>query len=50
MTAVTFAPAGMMSHPPISISELPEHTERLKANDNLHLSQEYEVMLFWVLL
>ncbi|RXN22802.1 receptor-type tyrosine- phosphatase S-like isoform X6 [Labeo rohita] len=41
-TAVTFAPAGMMSHPPIPISDLPEHTERLKANDNLHLSQEYE--------
>uniref|UniRef100_A0A672SHA1 protein-tyrosine-phosphatase n=1 Tax=Sinocyclocheilus grahami TaxID=75366 RepID=A0A672SHA1_SINGR len=32
----------MMSHPLIPISELPEHTERLKANDNLHLSQEYE--------
>uniref|UniRef100_A0A8C2GHQ8 protein-tyrosine-phosphatase n=1 Tax=Cyprinus carpio TaxID=7962 RepID=A0A8C2GHQ8_CYPCA len=29
-------------HPPIPISELHEHTERLKANDNLHLSQEYE--------
>uniref|UniRef100_A0A8C2CN70 protein-tyrosine-phosphatase n=1 Tax=Cyprinus carpio TaxID=7962 RepID=A0A8C2CN70_CYPCA len=41
-TALTFAPAGMMSHPPIPISALPEHTERLKANDNLHLSQEYE--------
>uniref|UniRef100_A0A8C2GHD5 protein-tyrosine-phosphatase n=1 Tax=Cyprinus carpio TaxID=7962 RepID=A0A8C2GHD5_CYPCA len=30
------------NHPPIPISELHEHTERLKANDNLHLSQEYE--------
>nr|XP_021324074.1 receptor-type tyrosine-protein phosphatase S [Danio rerio] len=39
---VTFDPAGMMSHPPIPVSELPEHMERLKANDNLHLSQEYE--------
>lgn len=32
-----------MSHPPIPISELAEHTEVLKANDNLKLSQEYEV-------
>lgn len=35
--------AGMMSHPPIPISELAEHIELLKANDNLRLSQEYEV-------
>uniref|UniRef100_A0A4W5PRE8 protein-tyrosine-phosphatase n=1 Tax=Hucho hucho TaxID=62062 RepID=A0A4W5PRE8_9TELE len=33
---------GMMSHPPIPITELAEHTELLKANDNLRLSQEYE--------
>lgn len=33
----------MMNHPPIPISELAEHTELLKANDNLKLSQEYEV-------
>uniref|UniRef100_A0A671YY88 protein-tyrosine-phosphatase n=1 Tax=Sparus aurata TaxID=8175 RepID=A0A671YY88_SPAAU len=32
----------MMSHPPIPISELAEHIELLKANDNLRLSQEYE--------
>ncbi|XP_059575968.1 receptor-type tyrosine-protein phosphatase S isoform X15 [Alligator mississippiensis] len=32
----------MLSHPPIPISELAEHTEHLKANDNLKLSQEYE--------
>ncbi|XP_061594497.1 receptor-type tyrosine-protein phosphatase S isoform X2 [Cololabis saira] len=32
----------MMNHPPIPISELAEHTEVLKANDNLKLSQEYE--------
>ncbi|XP_030396108.1 receptor-type tyrosine-protein phosphatase S isoform X14 [Gopherus evgoodei] len=32
----------MLNHPPISISELAEHTEHLKANDNLKLSQEYE--------
>uniref|UniRef100_A0A8B9GH78 protein-tyrosine-phosphatase n=1 Tax=Amazona collaria TaxID=241587 RepID=A0A8B9GH78_9PSIT len=34
--------AGMLSHPPIPVSELAEHTEHLKANDNLKLSQEYE--------
>uniref|UniRef100_A0A673WHW6 protein-tyrosine-phosphatase n=1 Tax=Salmo trutta TaxID=8032 RepID=A0A673WHW6_SALTR len=33
---------GMMNHPPIPIAELAEHTELLKANDNLKLSQEYE--------
>ncbi|XP_029104984.1 receptor-type tyrosine-protein phosphatase S-like isoform X31 [Scleropages formosus] len=32
----------MVNHPPIPISELAEHTELLKANDNLKLSQEYE--------
>nr|XP_032632941.1 receptor-type tyrosine-protein phosphatase S isoform X11 [Chelonoidis abingdonii] len=32
----------MLNHPPIPISELAEHTEHLKANDNLKLSQEYE--------
>ncbi|XP_043119006.1 receptor-type tyrosine-protein phosphatase S isoform X10 [Puntigrus tetrazona] len=42
MRRINFQTPGMMSHPPISISELLEHTERLKANDNLHLSQEYE--------
>uniref|UniRef100_A0A4W4FJP6 protein-tyrosine-phosphatase n=1 Tax=Electrophorus electricus TaxID=8005 RepID=A0A4W4FJP6_ELEEL len=32
----------MMNHPPIPITELAEHTDLLKANDNLKLSQEYE--------
>ncbi|XP_072261190.1 receptor-type tyrosine-protein phosphatase S isoform X9 [Pyxicephalus adspersus] len=32
----------MLNHPPIPIAELSEHTEHLKANDNLKLSQEYE--------
>ncbi|XP_062816774.1 receptor-type tyrosine-protein phosphatase S isoform X2 [Anolis carolinensis] len=32
----------MLNHPPIPISELADHTEHLKANDNLKLSQEYE--------
>lgn len=35
--------AGMASHPPVPISELADHSERLKANDNLKFSQEYEV-------
>ncbi|XP_038596551.1 receptor-type tyrosine-protein phosphatase S isoform X3 [Tachyglossus aculeatus] len=32
----------MLSHPPIPVAELAEHTDHLKANDNLKLSQEYE--------
>ncbi|XP_062888253.1 receptor-type tyrosine-protein phosphatase S-like isoform X9 [Mobula hypostoma] len=34
--------ASMMSHPPIPITELADHTDHLKANDNLKFSQEYE--------
>uniref|UniRef100_A0A8C1N6A7 Receptor-type tyrosine-protein phosphatase S n=1 Tax=Cyprinus carpio TaxID=7962 RepID=A0A8C1N6A7_CYPCA len=34
--------AGMASHPPIPVMELADHIERLKANDNLKFSQEYE--------
>ncbi|XP_041640624.1 protein tyrosine phosphatase receptor type Db isoform X12 [Cheilinus undulatus] len=34
--------SSMASHPPVPISELADHTERLKANDNLKFSQEYE--------
>uniref|UniRef100_UPI00398EF790 receptor-type tyrosine-protein phosphatase S-like isoform X13 n=1 Tax=Pristiophorus japonicus TaxID=55135 RepID=UPI00398EF790 len=42
MRRINFQTPGMMSHPPIPISELAEHTEHLKANDNLKFSQEYE--------
>ncbi|KAM9428777.1 receptor-type tyrosine-protein phosphatase S-like isoform 1-T1 [Salvelinus alpinus] len=42
MRRINFQTPGMMSHPPIPITELAEHTELLKANDNLRLSQEYE--------
>ncbi|CAG5896840.1 unnamed protein product [Menidia menidia] len=42
MRRINFQTPGMMSHPPIPISELAEHIEMLKANDNLRLSQEYE--------
>ncbi|XP_028306346.1 protein tyrosine phosphatase receptor type Db isoform X34 [Gouania willdenowi] len=34
--------SSMASHPPVPISELTDHIERLKANDNLKFSQEYE--------
>ncbi|XP_042628727.1 receptor-type tyrosine-protein phosphatase S-like isoform X2 [Cyprinus carpio] len=34
--------SSMTSHPPVSISELPAHVERMKANDSLRFSQEYE--------
>ncbi|XP_047662500.1 receptor-type tyrosine-protein phosphatase F isoform X9 [Tachysurus fulvidraco] len=33
---------GMREHPPISVCELADHIERLKANDSLRFSQEYE--------
>ncbi|KAJ8011670.1 hypothetical protein DPEC_G00060660 [Dallia pectoralis] len=42
MRRINFQTPGMVSHPPIPITELAEHTELLKANDNLRLSQEYE--------
>ncbi|XP_031666786.1 receptor-type tyrosine-protein phosphatase S-like isoform X1 [Oncorhynchus kisutch] len=42
MRRINFHTPGMMSHPPIPITELAEHTEILKANDSLRLSQEYE--------
>ncbi|XP_043576879.1 receptor-type tyrosine-protein phosphatase S-like isoform X18 [Chiloscyllium plagiosum] len=42
MRRINFQTPGMMSHPPIPIAELAEHTEHLKANDNLKFSQEYE--------
>uniref|UniRef100_A0AAQ4RXK7 Receptor-type tyrosine-protein phosphatase delta n=1 Tax=Gasterosteus aculeatus aculeatus TaxID=481459 RepID=A0AAQ4RXK7_GASAC len=39
---INFQTPGMASHPPVPISELADHSERLKANDNLKFSQEYE--------
>ncbi|XP_041745679.2 receptor-type tyrosine-protein phosphatase S isoform X6 [Coregonus clupeaformis] len=42
MRRINFQTPGMMNHPPIPIAELAEHTDLLKANDNLKLSQEYE--------
>ncbi|XP_041126657.1 protein tyrosine phosphatase receptor type Fa isoform X4 [Polyodon spathula] len=34
--------SSMREHPPISVTELADHIERLKANDGLRFSQEYE--------
>nr|MBE5726346.1 Leukocyte-antigen-related-like [Cucujiformia] len=42
MRRLNFQTPGMISHPPIPISDLANHIERLKANDNMKFSQEYE--------
>ncbi|XP_063915401.1 tyrosine-protein phosphatase Lar isoform X9 [Zophobas morio] len=42
MRRLNFQTPAMISHPPIPILELANHIERLKANDNLKFSQEYE--------
>ncbi|KAI8121523.1 Tyrosine-protein phosphatase Lar [Lucilia cuprina] len=42
MRRLNFQTPGMISHPPIPISEFSNHVERLKANDNQKFSQEYE--------
>lgn len=40
---VFFFVPGMREHPPITVANLSDHIERLKANDGLRFSQEYEV-------
>lgn len=42
MRRLNFQTPGMVSHPPIPISDFANHLERLKSNDNLKFSQEYE--------
>ncbi|XP_053083607.1 receptor-type tyrosine-protein phosphatase F isoform X3 [Pangasianodon hypophthalmus] len=42
MRRINYQTPGMREHPPISVCELADHIERLKANDNLRFSQEYE--------
>lgn len=42
MRRLNFQTPGMISHPPIPISDFANHIERLKASDNLKFSQEYE--------
>ena len=37
-----YIPTAMVSHPPIAIAELADHIERLKANEGVRFSQEYE--------
>ncbi|XP_062240124.1 receptor-type tyrosine-protein phosphatase delta-like isoform X9 [Platichthys flesus] len=39
---LNFQTPGMACHPPIPVMDLVDHQERLKANDNLKFSQEYE--------
>lgn len=42
MRRLKYQTPGMLSHPPIPISEFGNHVERLKTGDNLKFSQEYE--------
>uniref|UniRef100_A0A668VYP7 Receptor-type tyrosine-protein phosphatase F n=1 Tax=Oreochromis aureus TaxID=47969 RepID=A0A668VYP7_OREAU len=42
MRRLNYQTQGMREHPPIAICDLADHIERLKANDGLHFSQEYE--------
>ncbi|XP_062853368.1 protein tyrosine phosphatase receptor type Fa isoform X3 [Trichomycterus rosablanca] len=44
MRRLNYQTQGMREHPPISVCDLAEHIERLKANDNLRFSQEYETI------
>ncbi|XP_051983972.1 receptor-type tyrosine-protein phosphatase F-like isoform X3 [Xyrauchen texanus] len=42
MRRLNYQTPGMREHPPISVCDLLDHIERLKANDALRFSQEYE--------
>ncbi|XP_019904592.2 protein tyrosine phosphatase receptor type Fa isoform X8 [Esox lucius] len=42
MRRLNYQTQGMREHPPISTADLADHIERLKANDGLRFSQEYE--------
>ncbi|XP_067368609.1 protein tyrosine phosphatase receptor type Fa isoform X10 [Channa argus] len=42
MRRLNYQTQGMREHPPISLCDLADHIERLKANDGLLFSQEYE--------
>ncbi|XP_051556422.1 receptor-type tyrosine-protein phosphatase F isoform X5 [Myxocyprinus asiaticus] len=42
MRRLNYQTPGMREHPPISVCDLADHIERLKANDALRFSQEYE--------
>ncbi|XP_056277771.1 receptor-type tyrosine-protein phosphatase F isoform X10 [Pseudoliparis swirei] len=42
MRRLNYQTPGMKEHPPIPVTEMADHMERLKANDGLRFSQEYE--------
>ncbi|XP_069366897.1 receptor-type tyrosine-protein phosphatase F isoform X14 [Paralichthys olivaceus] len=42
MRRLNYQTPGMREHPPIPVVDLSDHIERLKANDGLRFSQEYE--------
>uniref|UniRef100_UPI003AAF2786 protein tyrosine phosphatase receptor type Fa isoform X2 n=1 Tax=Centroberyx gerrardi TaxID=166262 RepID=UPI003AAF2786 len=42
MRRLNYQTQGMREHPPIATCDLADHIERLKANDSLRFSQEYE--------
>ncbi|XP_008332843.1 receptor-type tyrosine-protein phosphatase F isoform X8 [Cynoglossus semilaevis] len=42
MRRLNYQTPGMREHPPITVANLSDHIERLKANDGLRFSQEYE--------
>ncbi|XP_049335762.1 protein tyrosine phosphatase receptor type Fa isoform X7 [Astyanax mexicanus] len=42
MRRLNYQSQGMREHPPIPVCDLADHIERLKANDGLRFSQEYE--------
>ncbi|XP_072540062.1 protein tyrosine phosphatase receptor type Fa isoform X10 [Salminus brasiliensis] len=42
MRRLNYQTQGMREHPPVSVCDLADHIERLKANDSLRFSQEYE--------
>ncbi|XP_062419361.1 protein tyrosine phosphatase receptor type Fa isoform X8 [Pungitius pungitius] len=42
MRRLNYQTQGMREHPPISLCDLADYIERLKANDGLRFSQEYE--------
>ncbi|XP_034470610.1 receptor-type tyrosine-protein phosphatase F isoform X20 [Hippoglossus hippoglossus] len=42
MRRLNYQTPGMREHPPITVVDLSDHIERLKANDGLRFSQEYE--------
>ncbi|XP_053742967.1 protein tyrosine phosphatase receptor type Fa isoform X5 [Synchiropus splendidus] len=42
MRRLNYQTQGMREHPPIAVCDLTDHIDRLKANDGLRFSQEYE--------